>query len=152
MILQGMRKIVTLGAVALTIVGASAVSSLAEDYLEVTKDGVNLRSGPSQNYEVLFQLPEHYPLKVLARKGQWVKVSDFEGDKGWIYESLVKRSSHVIVKVKECNVRSGPGTNADKVGSVAKDVILQSNERNGDWIKVSHPQITGWVYRKLVWP
>lgn len=134
------------------ILGATVVSGTAEEYLSVTKDGVNLRSGPGTNYEIIFQLPLNYPLKVLARKGQWVKIVDYEGDKGWIYDTLVNPSRYVIVKVKEGNVRSGPGENNSKIGTVAKDVILKKVDNQGKWLKVSHPQINGWIYDTLVWP
>ncbi len=134
------------------LVGTTAMSSAAADYLSVTKDGVNLRSGPDTKYEVIYQLPQNYPLKVLSKKGKWIKIEDYEGDKGWIYETLVRPSSHVIVKVKEANVRSGPGTKETKVGTVAKDVILRVEQRQGKWVKVSHPQIKGWIFANLVWP
>jgi hypothetical protein len=25
-------------------------------------------------------------------------------------------------------------------------------EQKGDWVKVSHPDLTGWVHKDLVWP
>ena len=149
---HGIKKIIKVSVVAVGILGVTAASSFAADFVSVVKEGVNLRSGPETKYETLFQLPSGYPLKVLARQDKWIKVSDYENDKGWIYSTLVDSTPHVIVRAKECNVRSGPGTNHEKVGSVARDVILRKLESKGDWIKVSHPQISGWVYGKLVWP
>lgn len=149
---HGIKKIIKMSAVAVGIMGITAASSFGADFVSVVKDGVNLRSGPETKYEILFQLPSGYPLKVLSRKGKWIKISDYENDKGWIYSTLVNSTPHVIVRAKECNVRSGPGTNHGKVGSVARDVILRKLESKGDWVKVSHPQISGWVYGKLVWP
>jgi uncharacterized protein YraI len=54
--------------------------------------------------------------------------------------------------VKDGNVRSGPGTRYDKVGKVVREVILKQVDRKGDWIKVSDPRLTGWIYKNLVWP
>jgi len=127
-------------------------SALAGEYVSVIKDGVNLRSGPNTNAEILFQLPVGYPLEILSKEGQWLKVSDYEGDKGYITESLVDKSSHVIVKVKECKVRSGPSAKDQVVGNGVKDVIFTKSEQKGDWIKVTHPDLTGWVHKDLVWP
>lgn len=137
---------------AVAIVAFSTMTVVAAEFVSVAKDGVNMRSGPTEGDEVLFQLPAGYPLKVLTRQGEWLKVSDFEDDKGWIFGSLVNETPYVIVKVKECNVRSGPGTNYDKVGSLAKEVILKRVDRKGEWIKVSHAKITGWVHENLLWP
>ncbi len=127
-------------------------SAVASEFVSVVKDGVNLRSGPDTTYDVLFQLPAGYPLKILERREKWLKVSDYENDKGWIYAGLVSATSHVIVKVKEGNIRSGPGTNNDKVGKVVRDVILRKVEEKGDWLKVHHPELTGWIHQQLVWP
>jgi SH3-like domain-containing protein len=127
-------------------------TALAAEYVSVVKDGVNLRSGPKTDAPVLYQLPAGYPLEVLSKEGQWLKVSDYEGDKGYITEALVSKTPYVIVKVKECKVRSGPSTNDPVVGNGVKDVIFKKGEQKGDWIKVTHPELTGWVHKDLVWP
>lgn len=147
--IQALTKSVVMAA---SIVLFATASVMAAEFVSVVKDGVNLRSGPATNNEVLFQLPAGYPLKVLARKGKWLKVSDFENDKGWVFKTLVSRTPYVIVNVKECNARSGPGTGFKKVGTLAREVILKKIGRKGEWVKVSHPQLTGWVHSKLVWP
>ncbi len=130
----------------------SAFTGVAAEYVSVNNNNVNLRSGPDTRYSVLYELPAGYPLKVISKKGEWLKVSDFENDQGWIYASLVSQTRYVIVTVKEGNVRSGPGVNYDKVGSVTREVILRQVKREGDWIKFSHPKLQGWIHRKLIWP
>jgi len=147
--LQGGVKVCLQAAVlAIMLTGVAG----AAEFVSVVKDGVNLRSGPATTHEVLFQLPAGYPLKVLERDKKWIKVSDYENDKGWIYASLVSKTPYVIVKVAEGNVRSGPGTDYDKIGKVVRDVILRKVDTKGDWFKVSHPELTGWIYHNLVWP
>jgi SH3-like domain-containing protein len=130
----------------------TAVAGMTAEYVSVNNNNVNLRSGPDTRYSVLYELPAGYPLKVISKKGEWLKVSDFENDQGWIYASLVSQTRYVIVTVKEGNVRSGPGVNYDKVGSVSREVILKQVKRQGDWVQVSHPKLKGWVHRKLIWP
>ncbi len=149
---QSVKKWIITSVTTVALIGAAALSSSAAEYKSISKDGINMRSGPGTNYEIIFQLPEGYPLRVLSEKDQWYKVEDYEGDKGWIYGTLLSDASYVIVKVNEGNVRTGPSTNESKVGSVARDVILRVAERKGDWLKVSHPQIEGWVHNSLVWP
>ena len=149
---QTLKQSMRIGIVATALICSAAVSAMAADFVSVKNDGVNLRSGPATNDEILFQLPAGYPLQVLSKQGKWLKVRDFENDKGWIYASLVSRTRYVIVKVKDGNVRSGPGTKYDKVGKVVRDVILRSTDRKGDWVKISHPKLTGWIHKSLVWP
>lgn len=122
------------------------------EYLSVARDNINLRSGPSTNTDVLYQLPAGFPLQVLERQGEWFKVTDHESDQGWIHQSVVNTNPHVIVTVNVCNIRSGPGTDNSIVGTGSRDVIFAKVEQQGDWIKVSHPAVTGWVHKDLVWP
>ncbi|MCI5219228.1 MAG: peptide-binding protein [Candidatus Electrothrix sp. LOE2] len=145
---EGARVCILTAALVIMLTGVGG----AAEYVSVVKDGVNLRSGPTTSHEVLFQLPAGYPLKVLEREKKWIKVSDYEDDKGWIYAGLVSKTPYVIVKADEGNVRSGPGTNYDKVGKVVRDVILKKVGTDGDWFKISHPELTGWIYSNLVWP
>jgi len=149
--MMGRRQIKSM-AMSVLASALTLTSAFAAEYMSVAKDGINLRSAPNTNAEVLFQLPVGYPLEVLGKEGQWLKVSDYEGDKGYIQESLVNKSPHVIVKVKECKIRSGPSTNDQVVGNGVKDVIFAKGEQKGDWIKVTHPSLTGWVHKDLVWP
>lgn len=149
---QGIRKLFRTAVLASSFLGFGVVSAMAAEYVNINKDGVNLRSGPDTTYEKLYELPLGYPLKVLTRKGNWIKVSDFEDDRGWVYDNLVSENSYVIVTVNEANVRSGPGTNNSKVGSVVREVIFKKIDQQGEWIKVEHPQLTGWLHQKLVWP
>ena len=79
---RGLKQVVKIGVLATVIVTLSTVSVVAAEFVSVVKDGVNMRSGPATSNEILYQLPAGYPLKVLARKGKWLKVSDFENDKG----------------------------------------------------------------------
>lgn len=130
----------------------STSAGTGKEFVSVSKDGVNLRSGPTTDSAVLFELPAGYPLQVLERKGDWLNVRDYENDKGWIYASLISSTPYVIVKVSKGNVRSGPGTDYEQTGKVVRDVILQKVEQQGDWIKIQHPQLTGWIHKNLVWP
>ena len=147
--LQTMTKTITMGLLASTL---SLSSVLAAEYVSVSKDEINLRSGPKTDSEVLFQLPMGYPLQVLGKEGQWLKVSDYEGDKGYILESLTSKTPYVIVKVKECKILAGPGPKEKVVGTGVKDVIFAKGEQKGDWIKVTHPSLSGWVHKNSVWP
>ncbi len=145
---EGVRVCILTAVLAIMMTGTLE----AAEFVSVVKDGVNLRSGPTTSHEILFQLPAGYPLKVLEREKKWIKVSDYENDKGWIYASLVSKTPYVIVKADEGNVRSGPGTNHDKIGKVVRDVILKKVGTEGNWFQVRHPELTGWIYRNLVWP
>lgn len=114
----------------------------------------NMRDGPGTRHEILYELGRHYPLKVLARKGSWLKVRDFEGDLGWVNRTLTRRTPTLIVKNEHANVRSGPGTRYRRVARLDYGEVMQRLGRQGNWVKVRLPdrgKQTGWVARSLLW-
>jgi len=100
------------------------------------------------------ELFEGYPLKVTDKKGDWLKITDFENDNGWIFSALVVSGNTVIVNGKKSvNMRSKPNTKASIVASVDRGVVLTKVSAQGKWVKVKHSQGTvGWIYRPLLWP
>ncbi|MDY0389858.1 SH3 domain-containing protein [Desulfobulbus oligotrophicus] len=124
----------------------------AAEYVSIDKDGINMRSAPNTNADVLFELPLGYPLEVLKKEGQWLKVRDYEGDKGYVLESLTTRTPYAIIKVRQCKILAGPGSKEKVIGTGVKDVIFAKGERKGEWVKVTHPSLSGWVHKNSVWP
>ncbi len=131
-----------------------ATSALAADFLSVTTDNANVRTGPGTNYPVTMELFTGYPLKVLKQEGEWYKITDFEDDSGWIHDSIVKTNDSVIVDaIKSVNMRSGPSTKDAVVADVERGVVLKRIETQGKWVKVQHSSGTvGWIYGQLLWP
>ncbi len=134
---------------------ASSVS-LAQ-MLSVDGENVNLRSGPGTKYQVKWEYGKGFPLKVVSQKGDWVKVTDFENDTGWIYKPLLSSKGHMIVKAfkdknKRINIRSGPGTRYRVVGKAYYGVVFETLEQQNGWAKVRHETgLVGWIKRTLVW-
>ena len=138
--------------VALFILSLSAAGHAAE-FVSVKKDAVNIRSAPSTKSKVIWQVFESFPLQVIKRDGKWVNVVDFEGDKGWIYDTLITSNKSVIVNVETANMRSGPTTGDTVVATVKKGVVFEPIEMKGDWMKVRYKnEITGWMHNSLLWP
>jgi SH3-like domain-containing protein len=53
------------------------------------KDDCNVRSGPGTNHKIILRVARGIPFKVLKRKGSWFHIQHADGDKGWIYKTLV---------------------------------------------------------------
>jgi SH3-like domain-containing protein len=125
--------------------------------LSVDGENVNLRSGPGTKYQVKWEYGKGFPLKVISKKGDWVKVTDFENDSGWIYKPLLSKKGHMIVKAfkdknKRVNIRSGPGTHYKVVGKAYYGVVFETLEQQNGWAKVRHESgLVGWIKRTLVW-
>ena len=134
----------------------SATTALAK-MVSVVGDNVNLRSGPGTKYSVKWKYGSGFPLKVVQEKEGWMKVEDFEGDTGWLYQKLTSRTGHMIVKVhknenKKVNIRSGPGTKYKVVGKAYYGVVFKTIKQQNGWAQVKHDSgLEGWIKRSLLW-
>ncbi len=133
-----------------------ALTSAAE-MMSVNADSVNLRSGPGTTFEIRWEYGKGFPLEVVSEKGDWVEVTDFEGDSGWIYKPLLSNTGHMIVNVNKdkdskINIRSGPGTKYKIVGKAYYGVVFETLELQDGWAKVKHETgLVGWIKRTLLW-
>ncbi len=143
------RTILTCGA--MVILSASALNA---ETVSVLKDGANVRTGPTTNDQISMELFQGYPLMVIEKKGEWIKVSDFENDTGWINKSLVGAGNTVIVNAQTTiNMRAEPSTTAAIVANIERGVVLTKITTKGDWVKVKHAKGTeGWINKTLLWP
>lgn len=120
--------------------------------VSINREKVNIRSGPSTHSKIKWVLGKGFPLRVLHGKGNWLKVQDFEKEIGWVYAPLTSKTPHLIVKLKNINVRGGPGTNYRIVARAQYGVVFRTIKQIKGWAKVKHESgIVGWVARKLVW-
>lgn len=129
-------------------------SVFAADYLSITTDNANVRTGPGTNHPASMELFQGYPLKVTKQEGEWYQVTDFENDTGWVHTSIVKKADTVIVNAQNSiNMRSGPSTNDSIIADVERGVVLTRISQEGKWTKVRHSGgTTGWIYSSLLWP
>ena len=135
---------------ALVLFGAPLVH--AAQYVSVARSEINMRSGPGTGHAALWRLSRGYPLSVIGKKGGWLKVRDFENDRGWVLGSLTDRTPHRVVKVRVANLRRGPQPRARIVFKAQQGDVLRTLERRGDWVKVKHEGgVTGWIARRLTW-
>ena len=53
------------------------------------KDQCNIRSGPGTKEKILFSVEKGIPFKVLDHEDRWLHIEHADGDRGWIYDTLV---------------------------------------------------------------
>lgn len=127
-------------------------------FVSISGSMANVRSGPDGADPIVFRVYKNYPLKVLSKKERRLEVEDYEGDKGWVYETLVANKPYVIVNLPQINVRDKPGLDAKgqplgKRRFVAeKGVVFQVLEEKDGWLKIKHADgDVGWCSGNIVW-
>jgi len=129
------------------LAGAASAERLA-----VSAPVANIRSGPGTSHNVLWKVEKYFPLRVIGKSGDWYHFEDFEGDKGWVHQSLVSKISAVVTKNDECNIRSGPGTDNKIIFTVEKGIPFKVLKRKGSWIHIEHADgDKGWIHKSLIW-
>lgn len=124
----------------------------AREMVSVARSEINMRSGPGTRHAVQWALSKGYPLTVVGRQGQWLHVSDFERDRGWVLRSLTSRTPHHIVKAKVANLRGSPSTRGRLIGKASYGDVLRTVARRGDWVQVRTEQgVQGWIASRLLW-
>ena len=131
---------------------ALPLSAQAREMVSAARDEVNLRSGPGRRYDVAWIVSRGYPLEVVARRGAWLRIRDFENDRAWVLSSRTKRTPHHIVTASVANLRGTPSTRARIVGKARYGDVLRTLQRRGEWVQVRLARgTTGWVARRLLW-
>jgi SH3-like domain-containing protein len=144
---RSIRFFVILAAILFFVGGAAASNRMA-----VKADTANIRAKPDLQSDTLWQVEKYYPLLILEKKESWYRFKDFEGDVGWIHDSLVDDTPTVIVKVDRANLRADAGTQYDLVFDAQKWTPFKVLEKKGRWIKVQHADgDVGWIFNALVW-
>lgn len=143
-----LRTVTLLAALAVASVGSAG----SRELVSVDGENVNMRAGPSKRSEVLWRLGSGYPLKVLKRKGGWLRVIDFENDKGWVARSLTSSTPHAIVKSPRANLRAGPGTRYRVLGKASYGDVFEVLEKRKSWVQVQgEDDRKAWIARRLLW-
>lgn len=138
--------------VALLAIFSGPLTGISAERMSVAAPSVNIRSGPGDKYEVVWKAAQYTPIEITERSGKWILFRDYEGDEGWIHESLLGTTPSVITKKDVCNIRSGPNGNDPVVASMGAGIAFKVIERKSPWIHVEHADgDKGWIHESLVW-
>ena len=113
---------------------------------------VNLRSGPSLNYQVITQVTSGSSVTILDDSYEWNYVSVMvygSTYKGYMHDSLISRSSETAVVVTrnggKVNVRSGPSFSYGSIGSLSSGTTVSVLLKGKDWYWISGGGLTGFM-------
>jgi SH3-like domain-containing protein len=140
------------GGVVALVAGLTAVTATAAgEFVRVRVDTANVREGPGTRYERLWTVDEDFPLRVIGKRGRWLKTRDFLDSEGWIFAPLTDQQPAVVVQVQDARVRSGPGLGyaVDWVADWGETMRVVSEK--GPWLQVNDSEHgRGWIHRSLV--
>ena len=115
------------------LLGASAATGI------INTDNVNIRSGPATTYDAVGRLNQGSSVEILSSRNDWYQIQA-NSLKGWVRNDLinVQKEYTLTVTGSGVNLRSGPGTGFDVVGSANQGETLTLLDVKGEWYQVKN--------------
>ena len=150
-----LRRVTHAGFAAVLFTGALAAApavAQAQEFLSIKGNTVNIRAKPNTQSDIAWELIQGYPVQVIAKQDDWLKVKDFEGALGWVHQPLTSTEPYFLIKATTVNLRAGPGTKHGVVTKLNKYDIVKTLEKQGEWAKVAtNDGQEGWILENLGW-
>ena len=123
-------------------------------YRYVQLDSINVRSGASSDTEKLGTLTKGNRVQVLQQVQDWLEVLTPDNIKGYVFAEYTADSLPPVYKYVSAdtvNLRSGAGSDTEKLGTLGKGSRLQVLETLDKWLKViTSDNVNGYVYAEYV--
>jgi len=159
--MKKIRKLISITLIALVIISTLAITASAEGLVygaaTVAVPVLNLREGPSTDYEVNTRIREDDTIVVLDRSnGEWYRVN-FQGTVGYVNAQFINGvlaaesfEAQGRITGSMVNVRSGPDTSSSvlfrrSMGSIVNVVGIYDG-----WFRVRHGGQTGYIRSDLM--
>ncbi|KMJ60550.1 hypothetical protein AB685_05415 [Bacillus sp. LL01] len=136
-----------------------------EQIATITTDGLNIRSEPSTQSEVLGSLSSGQQVEVLAVRGNWLNIS-INGTIGWIHSDYANigatdsgdqgvrtPKTEATIKVAGLNVRSEPTLNSKVLDQLPQGATVTIIRERNNWCEIEYDNgkkgwIAGWFLEK----
>lgn len=129
------------------------------EYKIVNVDFLNLRTGPSTNYDILTSIPKGTEVELIPKSEEW-SVVNYNGQVGYalnIYLSENKSDGSnnesvtlKVVNTDKLNFRKGPSTSFEIIQVIKKGSKVQYISEENGWTKIKYNNNEGYVYTKYI--
>ena len=107
----------------------------------VTATALNVRSGPATTYSVIGQVLQGNDIKIVDKTGNWLKVN-YKNTTGYVSGAYVSsiyneaKTEGYVIGCNTLNVRSGPGTEYARKGSLVNGTKVHIISTSLGWSKI----------------
>ena len=107
----------------------------------VTATALNVRSGPATTYSVIGQVLQGNDIKIVDKTGNWLKVN-YKNTTGYVSGAYVSsiyneaKTEGYVIACNTLNVRSGPGTEYARKGSLVNGTKVHIISTSLGWSKI----------------
>ena len=127
-----------------------------EEYFTYVKvKEINVRIGPNKRYPVKWVIKSvGEPLRVHAKFSEWFRISDVDGEGGWVLANMTsKEFKHAIIKKQKFTyLKQLPADNSASALRLEKGVRVRVKKCNKhNWCKVRIANTEGWLKSTDLW-
>jgi hypothetical protein len=115
-------------------------------YGVVIADWLNIRNQPTSTGKQINTTPFGSVVRVYEDQNGWYRISASKQE--WVTARFVRDVRRATVNATTLNVRSGPGTQFNKVAALRKDEEVFLYQESGTWAKISMDE--RWVSRNFL--
>jgi len=125
-------------------------------FVSLKSDRINVRAGPGQDHAISWVFTKAgLPVEIIAEYDNWRRIRDSEGAEGWIFHSLLSGRRTAIIapwsKIKTIALRRDRDENGQPAARVEPNVLVDVNECDGTWCRVSVKNVSGWITQDTLW-
>lgn len=125
-------------------------------FVSLRADRVNVRAGPGRSHRVTWTFNrEGLPVEVISEFDNWRRVRDSDGAEGWVFHSLLSgRRTGVVAPWSDKDtlaVRRRADENARVAALMEPGVLVDLEDCDGEWCRVSVESVTGWMHQDRLW-
>ena len=142
--------------IVILLVPTKSFAADADSFMSLRADEVFMRYGPSTDHPIKWVYHQKgWPMKIVLRFDQWVKVMDVSGEVGWIHNSLLSTKKRGIaqamdeksyVVLKKSNKKDSSGVLRIEEGTLLKVYGCEEG-----LCKVGASGYKGYLEKKLLW-
>lgn len=110
----------------------------------------NVRAGPGQNYPIKFTFKlRGLPVRVISEYDNWNEIEDYEGQTGWVTQSLLTKKRTLMVRTAKSfvNMHSKNNEKSRIIFRLENNVLGDYSKCLEDWCGIKINGKKGWVQK-----
>ncbi len=113
----------------------------------------NVRAGPGPQYPVKFTFKaKNIPVRVISEYDNWNEIEDYEGQSGWVSQSLLTKKRHLLVQTAQnsINMHSKNNEKSRVIFRLENHVVGEYLQCLENWCQIKINDKKGWVLKSAV--
>lgn len=134
--------------------GVSSTGLPIPRFVTIRANQVNMRTGPGVRYPVDWEYRRAgLPVEIVSEYGTWRKIRDWQGDEGWMHQSMLSGRRSFMVREDVRALRAEPDAASRLVARLETGVTGRITEcpAGSDWCRVEVDGFEGWLRRDQFW-